>query len=146
MTRRTSIEDVGSVSKRSVTVRDDRMVFLDSAEGLANISVDDRISIPRRTRPRRPPSSNYTGSPMQIYRDDNGELKYKYGTSNETNTNKPDTSTATRGKRGNYLKFVFRHEIHIHKRPIVGWIGKHGNTAVISSFNQLSHYSMYQSC
>ncbi|XP_055697944.1 protein spaetzle isoform X6 [Phlebotomus papatasi] len=71
VTRRTSIEDVGSVSKRSVTVRDDRMVFLDSAEGLANISVDDRISVPRRTRPRRPPSSNYTGSPMQIYRDDN---------------------------------------------------------------------------
>ncbi|XP_055697939.1 protein spaetzle isoform X2 [Phlebotomus papatasi] len=98
VTRRTSIEDVGSVSKRSVTVRDDRMVFLDSAEGLANISVDDRISVPRRTRPRRPPSSNYTGSPMQIYRDDNGELKYKYGTSNETNTKKPDTSTATRDK------------------------------------------------
>ncbi|GAB0091980.1 hypothetical protein DMENIID0001_069060 [Sergentomyia squamirostris] len=75
------------------------MVFLESAE-----SNESRIVAPSRgTRPRRPPSAGYQEATMQIYRDENGELKYKYRPSNQNNmhglsTIKPDSSP-TRGKR-----------------------------------------------
>ncbi|XP_059610304.1 protein spaetzle [Phlebotomus argentipes] len=98
----------GSASKgfrRSVTTdASDQMVFLSSEELSNESDIEARVSVvPKRTRPIRPPSSNYSESPMQIYRDENGELKYKYEPSNHVNSHvstiKPDSSSATRGKR-----------------------------------------------
>ncbi|XP_055676519.1 uncharacterized protein LOC129785881 isoform X1 [Lutzomyia longipalpis] len=94
--------------KKSAASANDRMVFLDSDEDTSNASAEENDTVatrigtsPRRTRPRRPPSTNYTEA--LVYRDENGELKYKQGPSYQLNTHgistiKPESSSATRDK------------------------------------------------
>uniref|UniRef100_A0A7G3AQ85 Protein spaetzle isoform x2 cimex lectularius n=1 Tax=Lutzomyia longipalpis TaxID=7200 RepID=A0A7G3AQ85_LUTLO len=84
--------------KKSAASANDRMVFLDSDEDTSNASAEENDTVatrigtsPRRTRPRRPPSTNYTEA--LVYRDENDKIYFpgeKESSDPMSNIQKPD--------------------------------------------------------
>ncbi|XP_055676521.1 protein spaetzle isoform X3 [Lutzomyia longipalpis] len=84
--------------KKSAASANDRMVFLDSDEDTSNASAEENDTVatrigtsPRRTRPRRPPSTNYTEA--LVYRDENDKIYFpgeRESSDPMSNIQKPD--------------------------------------------------------